>query len=374
MRRSLVAETALAMIAVALVSVGVAGLIARAISNRAFEAYLAALPAGRMGGGMGRSIVLSGAEQTFVDALNRGILFGALVAFVLAALASLAVAYYLTRPIERLTDAANALAAGELEHRVDIRGSVEVERLGEAFNDMAATLEESELLRRRLVADVAHEIRNPVAALRAQIEGISEGVLPADEARLRSLVDDVTYLSRLVSDLQELSAADAGALRYEMGEIDLGALACTEAESARLRAGAGVQVTCEAPKPSMVLGDEGRLRQVLRNLVDNAIRHTDAGEITIQCKTLDGDVAVVVNDTGEGIPETDLPYVFERFYRADAARARQTGGSGVGLAVSKRIVEDHGGRVFAENRPEGGASVGFALPGAPKTERGDGPA
>ena len=362
MKRSLVLEIAFAMIAVALASVGVAGLIARTISGRAFEAYLATLPVGRMGGGMGRRIVLSGAEQTYVDALNRGVLLGALIAFVLAALASLAVAYYLTRPIEHLTDAANALAAGELEHRVDIGGSIEVVRLGDAFNDMAASLEEAEVLRRRLVADVAHEIRNPVAALRAQIEGIAEGVLPADEARMNSLVDDVTYLSRLVSDLQELSAADAGALRYDMGEIDLGALACAEVNAAGLRAGTGLTITCDVPEPVLVSGDEGRLRQVLRNLLDNAIRHTDSGEVSVQCMAVDDQARLVVNDTGEGIPPQDLPFVFERFYRADSARARQTGGSGVGLAVTKRIVEDHGGSVFAENREGGGASVGFTLP------------
>ncbi len=121
----------------------------------------------------------------------------------------------------------------------------------------------------------------------------------------------------------------------------------------------------------MVVADEGRLRQVLRNLLDNAIRHTDAGEISVECRVADGRARLAVNDAGEGIPEDDLPFVFERFYRADSARARQTGGSGVGLAVSKRIVEDHGGTVFAENREGGGASVGFTLPLADDTTVGD---
>lgn len=365
MKRSLVAEIALAMIGVALASVGVAGLIARGIASRAFQTYLLALPSGRMGGGMGRGLVLTGAEQTFVNGLSRGILLGALVAFILAALVSLAVAYYLTRPIERLTDAANALAQGNLDHRVDIGGSDEVVGLGDAFNDMAASLEESEALRRRLVADVAHEIRNPIASLRAQIEGIAEGVLPADAQHIESLAEDATYLSRLVSDLQELSAADAGALRYEMGLLDLSTLACAEVESARMRSSEDVHVTCTAPVPVMVQGDEGRLRQVLRNLLDNAIRHTDAGDISVVCEAAEGLARVAVNDTGEGIPQEDLPFVFERFYRADSARARQTGGSGIGLAVSRRIVEDHGGRVFARNRESGGAGVGFTLPLAP---------
>ncbi len=121
--------------------------------------------------------------------------------------------------------------------------------MGDAFNEMAESLEEAETLRRRLVADVAHEIRNPVAALRAQIEGIAEGVLVADPARMNSLVDDVTYLSRLVSDLQELSAADAGALRYDMGDLDLAALACAEVDAARLRAPGTVSLVCTRRHP-----------------------------------------------------------------------------------------------------------------------------
>jgi two-component system sensor histidine kinase BaeS len=361
MKRSLVIEIALAMIVVALTSVGVAGLIARGIAVNAFRAYLETLPTGR-GMGPGRQLVLTAAEQTFVNGLSRGILLGALIAFVLAALVSLGIAFYLTRPIDRLRDAVNALASGDLDHRVDIGGSDEVRRLGDAFNDMAASLEESEALRRRLVADVAHEIRNPVAALRAQIEGIAEGVLPADSERIQSLAEDAGYLSRLVGDLQELSAADAGALRYEMGELDLSDLACAEAEAAKMRLGKAVNVSCLAPAPVLVEGDEGRLRQVLRNLLDNAIRHTDSGEISVVSEVADGQARVTVNDTGEGIPEQDLPFVFERFYRADSARARETGGSGIGLAVSSRIIEDHGGQMFAQNRSTGGTSVGFTLP------------
>lgn len=386
MKRSLPGEVFLGMLIVALLSVGVTGLIARREVDSAFRTYLTNLPTRGMGMGAGRHLVLTAAEQTFMDALNRGILIGAVGAFVLAGIAAVVLAYYLTRPLERLTLAANALAAGDLDHRVDVRGPVEVERLGTAFNDMAGSLGEAEDLRRRMVADVAHELRNPIAALRAQAEGIAEGVLTPDAARLTSIAEDTRYLSRLVEDLQELSAADAGQLRYEMGPLDLIDVARREVASAIERAPDGVAVSVRADAGDedlgaklLVEGDEGRLRQVVRNLLDNALAHTDAGSVTVVAERAEPGVATMtsggasasrvrleVRDTGEGIPDSDLPYIFERFYRADAARARSTGGSGIGLSIARRIVEDHGGEMYARHADGGGAVVGFLLPPLPE--------
>lgn len=363
MRRSLLVYAFVAMVVVALGSVGLAGLITRSEASAAFGDYLQTLPT-PMGQGMGagRRMMMGAAEQTFLASVDKGILVGALIGVALAALVGGAGAYYLTRPLKRLTSAAQGVAAGDLTHRVDTGGPLEVRRLGEAFNEMATSLAESETLRRRLVADVAHELRNPVASLRAQAEGIAEGVLPSDPARLASLADDTRQLSRLVDDLQELSAADAGRLTYRMEPTDLAAIARVEAARAGARAGDGVTVVASCDDAVTVTGDEGRLGQVMRNLLDNALRHTDTGEVRVVCDIRDGRAVLEVIDTGEGIPEADLPYVFERFYRADSARARDTGGSGIGLAVSRRIIEDHAGTVSARNRAEGGAAVGFALP------------
>jgi len=363
MRRSLRFYTFLAMVAVALLSVVFAGLIIRAEASSAFGEYLQTLPAG-MGMGQGRHLMMGAAEQTFLAAVDRGIWIAALAAMALAALVALGGAYYLSRPLKKLTEAAQTLAAGDLGHRVSTGGPAEVSRLADAFNDMASSLAEAEDLRQRLVADVAHELRTPVASLRAQAEGIAEGVLAPDAARLASLVEDTAHLSRLVKDLQELSAADAGSLSYRMEPLAVGSLIDSEVARARTRAREGVAVVSVCTDGVTVLGDEGRLSQVLRNLLDNALRHTDQGQVRVTCRA-EGPVAVVeVEDTGEGIPEADLPYVFERFYRADAARARDTGGSGIGLAISRRIVEDHGGRVFARRSESGGAVVGFTVPTA----------
>jgi two-component system sensor histidine kinase BaeS len=349
------------MVVVALVSVGVVGIVTRGEISAAFNAYLQTLPAGMGRGMMGAGGMMGAPEQAFLSAVDTGILIGAVLAIGLAALVAGAGAYYMIRPLKRLTAAALTVAAGDLTHRVDTGGPLEVSALGEAFNDMSASLAEAETLRQRLVADVAHELRNPIASVRAQAEGIAEGVLAPAPERLSSLVEDTRHLSRLVDDLQELSAADAGRLTYRMERLLLAPIIESEVTRARARAGAKVEVVSDCAAQLAVMGDEGRVAQVLRNLLDNALRHTDRGEVRVRCAVADGRAVIEVVDTGEGIPEADLPYVFERFYRADAARARDTGGSGIGLAVSRRIVQDHGGTVFARNHADG-AAVGFTVP------------
>ncbi|MDP2232243.1 MAG: HAMP domain-containing sensor histidine kinase, partial [Actinomycetota bacterium] len=242
-------------------------------------------------------------------------------------------------------------------------GPREIGELADAFNDMAGSLGEAEALRRRLVADVAHELRNPIAALRAQLEAVSEGVLVMDAARSDSLVADVNQLSRLVEDLQMLSVAEAGHLPYVMERLDLVGVVERESEAitSALRDGVRTEVV-GSPSPAYVLADELRIASVVRNLLSNAARHTHKGSITVGVLSVDGRVRVEVTDTGEGIPQADLPYIFERFYRADSARAMDTGGAGIGLAIARRIVEDHAGTVFASSEAGRGATVGFELP------------
>jgi two-component system sensor histidine kinase BaeS len=362
--RSLFWNVLLALLGVTGVSVLITALVSRSAVLDAFGRYLRgdpgfrlSLPAIRI-----REIVLGTAEQDFLANMDRAILVAVVFAAVAAAVAAVLLAGYLTRPIRRLTGAAETLAAGDLSHRVDVEGPAEVEELGRAFNDMADSLSEAELLRRRLVADVAHELRTPIASLRAQAEGMAEGVLAVDDARLASVVDDTVQLSRLVDQLQELSVAEAGRLEYSMSDVDLCKVTRKEVERAEKAAPAGVALRVECRRGTDVRADDQRLAQVVRNLVSNAVRHTDAGTIVATCSHKDEGVEVVVRDTGEGIPEEDLPHVFERFYRADSARARETGGAGIGLALAKRIVEDHGGRIWIESEPGIGTRAGFWLP------------
>lgn len=364
-RASLMAQVFLSILAVSLAAVLATGLIARGTLEGAFERYLEGGSTHMgPGSGIGRRMMLGAAEQTFLAGVDQGIVISAAVAVVLAALGAWLLARYLVRPLLGLTAASRALAGGDLTHRVGEEGPHEVADLATAFNDMADSLEESEQLRQRMVSDVAHELRNPIAALRAQIEGIADGVLAADERQIGSLVEDVGTLSRLVDDLQELSVAEAGRLRYERSIFDLGALVQAEVTRAAHVAPAGVAVGVTGePGPLLVDGDEFRIGQVLRNLLSNAVRHTVAGSIDARVGTFEGSrIRVSVLDTGSGIATTDLPHIWERFYRVDTARAQETGGTGLGLAISRRIVEDHGGTVFAVSTEGQGSEIGFELP------------
>lgn len=359
--RGIVWRVFISILAVSLAAILLTGIITRSALSSAFESYLSAAPT-HAGSGMGR-LFLGVAEQSFLAGVDRGILLSAVIAVLMAALGALLFAGYLTRPLRRLTEGVNALARGQLGHRVEAQGPDEVEELAKAFNEMAASLEEGEALRRRMVSDVAHELRNPIAAIRAQAEGVAEGVLPLTVERMQSIVDDVAHLSRLVGDLQELSVAEAGRLRYEPELFDLCDLAEREADRARMLGAPGVALSVVAPDGSVTVNaDEFRIAQVMRNLLLNAQRHTQSGTIVVEVRSAEGAAVVTVRDTGDGIPAEDLPYIFERFYRADAARAATTGGSGLGLAIVKRIVEDHGGSVFASSEPGRGSAIGFRLP------------
>jgi len=363
-RMSLSRQVFLAILAVALAAVLATGLVARRALESAFEAYLTSIGMGMgPGSGMGRRMMIGTAEQAFLTGVDRGIVVSALVALVLAALAAALLARSLLGPVRKLTAASHALAAGDLTTRVDAAGPEEVAELADAFNGMASALEQAEALRRRMVTDVAHELRNPIGALRAQVEGIAEGVIPADADRLASLVEDVGTLSRLVDDLQELAVAEAGRLRYERERFDLCAVVTAECDRARALAAPGVEVLARCtPQGTFVTGDPFRIGQVVRNLLTNALRHTGSGRVTAEVTSTGEQVRVAVVDTGEGIAPEDLPYIWERFYRADRARAAGTGGTGVGLAIARRIVADHGGTVFATSDPGRETVVGFELP------------
>ncbi|MDP2182136.1 MAG: HAMP domain-containing sensor histidine kinase [Actinomycetota bacterium] len=368
MRRvSLGAQVFLSIVGVSLGTVVVVAAFARVALSAAFDSYLAGLPSGGgMAGrpGMGR-MLLGTAEQSFIASVDRSALGAAAVVIAIAALVALVLAAYLARPLRRLEVAAEELAAGDLTHRVQADGPAEVAALGDAFNHMADSLERAEELRRRMVADVAHELRNPLAAARAQAEGMADGVLRVDEARLLSLVDDLMHLSALVDDLQELAVAEAGRLRYEMAPTDLSTLARQEAQRVGPLLADGVEIRVEGDDaPHVVTGDERRLGQVLRNLLSNAARHTATGSVAVRL-TSDGEREIVsVVDTGEGMSAEDVQHAFERFYRADAARAARRGGAGLGLAISRAIVLDHGGEISAESEPNGGTAIALTLPAA----------
>jgi len=271
-----------------------------------------------------------------------------------ALLLAFALSGRILRPIGDLTAAARRMRQGDLDVRVVPRGDDEIARLGRAFNEMAARLAETERTKRQMVGDVAHELRSPVTNLRCGLEAIQDGLVALDRGRIDALHSETLLLQRLIADLQDLALADAGGLVLELRSVDLrDAIQGAAGPLNGVAAGAVVTVAIDEGA-ARVMADPGRLEQMLRNLITNARRHTpDAGTIEIRAARHGDVVRIAVRDTGCGIGRDHLPYVFERFYRADASRDRATGGAGLGLAIVRRLAEAQSGSVTAASAGEG---------------------
>jgi signal transduction histidine kinase len=248
-----------------------------------------------------------------------------------------------------------------------------VGQLAQAFNRMSAELEQLEQLRRDLVANVSHELKTPISALRAHLENLHDGVERPDPETLQVMLAQSERLGRLVDQLLELSRLESGDLPLRREQVPLGPLVSevlSEIEVAR--AGSGVALGREVPADlPAVFADRERIHQVLFNLLDNAVRFTPAGgRVTVSADRHNGSVDVHVVDTGQGIAPEHLPRLFERFYRADSARSLREGGTGIGLAIARSVVEAHGGRIWAESEPGKGSVFTFELPVARATETG----
>jgi two-component system OmpR family sensor kinase/two-component system sensor histidine kinase BaeS len=315
----------------------------------------------------------------FLRALNNSILVAVLAAGAAAMVLGSLLFFQITAPLRNLKAAAGAIAAGDLTQRVQVRTRDELGDLGLVFNNMAESLSRVEAQRRQMVADVAHELRTPLSVMQANLEAMQDGILPLDAGEIASLHEETVLLSRLVADLHLLSLAEAGQLKLERVKIEPGELVRKSTERLYQRAqerGVEINVKPSPPLPP-VSADAGRINQGMVNLVSNALRYTDpGGKITVRVETPPEaavrsvpEVLVSVTDTGCGIPESDLPHIFDRFYRADKSRTRASGGSGLGLAIVKYIVEAHGGRVWAESpartaaqKQDRGTRISFTLP------------
>ena len=303
-------------------------------------------------------------ERRFLDAVNQAVFWAVLLVAVASLVAAALLARQLVAPLRQLTAAAEAMAGGDLSQRVKIRTTDEVGELGQAFNKMAADLQRAEAQRRQMTADIAHELRNPLSVIRGNLEALLDGIYPHDDEHLAPIYEETLLLQRLVEDLRLLSLADAGQLQLIRTDVDMGGLLSGVADSAQAMAEAkAISLRADAPVERLLVdGDADRLRQVVGNLVSNALRYTPQGGTIALHARADGDrVKVTVSDSGQGIAPEDLPHVFDRFYRSDAARDRTSGGSGLGLAIAQALVRAHDGTIDVQSAAGQGTTFTVTL-------------
>lgn len=288
----------------------------------------------------------------------------------LAAIVSLLLARGFLAPVGRLTRATHALTAGRFDTHVEESRRDELGQLARDFNRLAETLERNERLRREFMADMSHELRTPLSVLRGELEAMEDGVRPLTREALAGLQRNLAELSKLVDDLYELSLADAGALTYRMGKLDLASLSNDLVEDWRARfEAAHLALTAESPERDIAIrGDQERLRQLLGNLLRNSLYYTDAeGKVHVRVGIEEGNAVVRVEDSAPGVTASERVRLFERLYRVEGSRSRASGGAGLGLAICERIARAHDGHLEAYASPLGGLGIRLQLPLAEQT-------
>ncbi|MEK6223098.1 MAG: ATP-binding protein [Chloroflexota bacterium] len=278
---------------------------------------------------------------------------------------SVLLGYFMLRPIRQLTAAATKMAEGDLSQRVDIKGRDEFSRLGRTFNYMAESLEEAKHMRNAMTADIAHELRTPLAIQRANLEALQDSVYDLTLDNLEPIYDQNKQLTHLVEDLQLLALTDADALKLEILPTDINNLVNQVIEQTKPQAkqlDIALIVTSEN-KDVVINADSRRLEQILNNIFQNALHYTPSGgEIKVEISEKDQNLLIAIGDSGPGISEEALPHLFDRFYRADPARDRHQGGSGLGLTIAKQLTKAQGGDLSVKNKDGGGAEFTLILP------------
>jgi signal transduction histidine kinase len=304
-------------------------------------------------------------EGLLIERVNRATLLAALVSGGIAILLALVLATLILKPVRDLTTAAMKMSAGDLSQRVEVQGKGEIHALGQTFNKMAESLQDAEVRRRAMTADIAHELRNPLAIQRAHLEALQDGVYPLNSESLEPIAEQNQQLTRLVEDLRTLALADAGSLELNKRKIDLIEV-CLDTvkrfEPQTLGKNIKLFTDCQ-PEGLLVEADKERLQQILDNLMQNAIRYTpEAGWIRLSLLRVGIFGVFKIHNNGPQLSEQALKRLFERFYRAEKARDRASGGTGLGLAIARQLAEAHGGSLDGANHPDGGVVFTLTLP------------
>lgn len=312
----------------------------------------------------GSETLLTKFDEDFRDKSYNAMIFAALIALIIAMVMGAIFARTIAAPVKKITNAAKALKEGDYSARTGMTGSDEIARLGNMFDLMADSVESNRKLERRLVTDVAHELRTPLMAIQSTVEAMIDGVFKPDAERLETLNSEVQRLSRLVDALLKLSRLESRTKPIEQKKVDLTEMLSSVVQTHQAYIhDAGLNLEFEYDPHVYVFGDADLLRQATANLISNAVRYTpEGGTITIMARKGDLMGQIVVKDTGIGLTPEEAKLVFQRFWRADSGRARATGGLGIGLSVVKEIVEQHNGWVRVEGRPNEGACFTIYIP------------
>lgn len=307
-------------------------------------------------------------EIRLLAQLNRAAFWSALIAGCVSFILALGLSYSLLRPVRDLTQASEQLAKGNFDQRVTVRGGGELTDLGKTFNFMASSLQDAVARREALTADIAHELRTPLAVQRAHIEALQDGIYELTADALIPIEEQNQALTHLVEDLRTLALADAGQLSLEFVQVDFSVLVKRVVTLFDPQAAAqDIQlVLSPMDEPLFLRLDPQRIEQALNNLLSNALRYTPpGGSVFVGLESPSArEVSLIVRDTGPGIPQESLAHIFERFYKVDGSRNRNEGGTGLGLSISRKIAQAHGGDIYAANHPEGGAVFTLKLPKA----------
>ena len=372
-RQHLVLKLFLSYLVVILVGGIVLSTTAELVVPTAFQRHLAVMSS-MMSNMMGGSV--QGLDQSlfnnFRAAVDEALRLAAVAAGVTAIIVSLLISRQVVSPLQAMTNASRRIAEGNYDERVQVGGNIqkgEQDELGQlalSFNQMAARLERTETMRRQLIGDVTHELRTPLTTIKGYMEGLIDGVLPANEETYSQIYHEADRLQRLVNDLQELSRVEAGAYELTLSKISVNdLLEVTTSRLGRQFEEKGVSlITHIPPDLPAVSVDIDRMGQILLNLVGNALQYTpSSGSVNITAIRGHGEIQIDITDTGIGIPPEHLPHLFTRFYRADKSRSRSGGGSGIGLTIARHLVEAHGGRIWVESLGTGkGSTFSFTIP------------
>jgi two-component system sensor histidine kinase BaeS len=307
-------------------------------------------------------------EQAFLSSVHQTLIWVGFGILLIGLFASYIFARSITVPLRTLSLAVEGIEKGNYGKKVYLEAEDEIGHLATAFNKMTEKLETNTKLRQRLLADIAHELRTPLAVIQGHLEGMLEGVIELDKEQIGSLYDETVQLSRLVKDLRDLTLAEAGQLTLDKKPADMNQLIVRVLQMLKPLADEK-QISLESEMGSLpvLTVDTVRINQVLYNLLTNALRYTpEKGTIQVvaDAAMIKGQefVQIEIRDSGTGIAEEDLPYVFNHFYRADQSRNRKSGGSGIGLAIVKQLVEIHGGFVDVKSKPNSGSTFFVYLP------------